>query len=212
MKYGLGRFILFLITVYTLMLVLRVLLSWIKIPQYRWIYWLCRATDPVIDFFRKNFPIRFGLYDISIVIPIMILFVIRIFVEDFMIGDLPNGTILNIWYILRTLAIIIKSIFNIIIVLYIIFTLILLIFKLISPNLQNPYARNPAIDSIYSLLNPVLKIADNIFKIKSSNSETLYLVIILIFFILINIIGSFLFDNLIALMQLNLNEYFKNFK
>lgn len=211
MKSNIGGFILFLISVYTLMLFLRVIISWIKIPQYRWVYWLCRTTDPVLDFFRKNFPIQFGLYDISIATPIIILSIIKVLVQDFMIGDLPTGAILNIWYILRLLVIIIRYVFNFILVLYIIFTLVLITFKLISPNLQNPNVQNPAINAMYSLLEPVLKIADNIFKIKSSNREMLNLLILLVFFILLNIFGSIFFDYLSAILQLHFKEYLDNF-
>ena len=193
-----------------MLLVLRVILSWIKIPQYQWVYWLCRVTDPVIEFFRKNFPIRFGLFDISIIIPIIILNIIGMLVNDFMISDkYPIGVIFNIWYIFQILIIFVKLIFNFILVIYIIFTLILLIFKLISQNVQNPNVQNPAIDSMYSLLNPILKTAEDIFKIKSVHREIIYLVILLVAFILINGFGSFILDYLKSICVINLNIFIK---
>ncbi len=208
MKSTLGGFILFLISVYSIMLILRVILSWIKIPQYPWVYWLCRATDPVIEFFRKNFPIRFGLYDFSIVAPLLILYIIGFLVQDFMITDYPVSAFFNIWYILKLIIIIVKLVFNFILTIYIIFTLILLIFKLISSN--SPNIQNPAIDIIYNLLNPILKIAENILKIQSAQRDIIYLIILLVFFILVNAFGSYLLDYLIALFKLNFNEYLKN--
>jgi uncharacterized protein YggT (Ycf19 family) len=200
MKHVFGRFILLFITIYSIMLLIRILLSWIRIPQYRWVYWLCKFTDPVIDFFRKNFPIKIGLFDLSIATPILLLYIIGRLTNDFLIGDLPYSTLLNVWYILILLITITKFLFGFILFIFIIFTFILLITKLLSPNV-----RNPVIETFQTLLNPMLSFLDNILKLKSYKKEIIYLIILLIFFIVINGLGSYFLEYLKAVCILNLN-------
>lgn len=189
MKHFLGRFIIFFITVYSLMLFIRILLSWIRIPEYSWVHWLCKFTDPVIDFFRRNFPIRIGMLDVSIATPIILLSLLAKLTIDFLIEDLPFAYILNIWYILTLLIYITKLLYNFILFILIFFTFILLIIKLLAPNVQNPL-----ITTFQSLLDPMLRFLDKHLKIKSPRSEIIYLLILLIFFIVINWLGSLLLE------------------
>ena len=199
MKNVLGRFIIFFITVYSLMLFLRIILSWIRLPEYRWVYWLCKFTDPVIDFFRRNFPIRIGMLDISIATPLILLSVLGKLTNDFLISDEPFISILNIWYILTLIIFTTKLIFNFVLFILIIFTFVLLIAKLLAPNVQNPL-----ISTFQSLLDPMLNFLDKNFKIRSPRSEIIYLIIILIFLFIINGLGSFLLEYSNAIIITNL--------
>lgn len=199
MKHVAGRFIIFFITVYSIMLFIRILLSWIRLPEYKWVYWLCKFTDPVIDFFRKNFPIKIGLFDLSIATPILILYVLGMLTNDFLIGDEPYSTFFNIWYILILLITITKFLFGFILFIFIIFTFILLIVKLLSPNVQNP-----VIATFQVLLDPMLIFLDTHLKLKSYRKEIIYLIILLIFFIVLNGVGSYFFEYLKVVFALNL--------
>jgi uncharacterized protein YggT (Ycf19 family) len=189
MSYAIGRIIILLITIYWFMLILRIILSWINIPHSRWVYWLCKFTDPVIDFFRRNFPIRIGAIDLSIATPLILLSILGKLTTDFMIGNEPFNSIFNIWYILTLLVYIVKFLYNFVLFVLIFLVFILLIAKLLAPNVQNPF-----ISGIRSFLNPMLDFLDRLFKIKSTRSDIIYLIILLLFFIIINGLGSFLLD------------------
>ena len=199
MKHVLGRFIIFFITVYSILLFLRIILSWIRLPEYRWVYWLCKFTDPVIDFFRRNFPIRIGMFDISIATPLILLSVLGKLTNDFLISDEPFISIFNIWYVLILIIFTTKLIFNFVLFILIIFTFVLLIAKLLAPNVQNPL-----ISTFQSLLDPMLNFLDKNFKIRSPRSEIIYLIIILIFLFIINGLGSFLLEYSNAIIMTNL--------
>lgn len=208
MKHVIGRLIILFITIYSLMLFLRIILSWIRVPEYRWIYWLCKFTDPVIDFFRRNFPIRIEMFDISIATPLILLSILGKLTNDFLIGDEPYSSILNIWYILSLLIYITKLLYSFILFIFIIFTFVLLIIKLLSP-----YNQNPVVSTFQSLLNPMLNFLDKHLKIKSPRSEIIYLIILLILFIVLNGIGSYLleYSNAIILSNLRASKITLNF-
>ena len=67
--YVIGSVLLFLLQVVNLALIIRVFLSWITLPPNRFSYYLNRWTDPIVNFFRKYFPLRVGILDLSIMIP-----------------------------------------------------------------------------------------------------------------------------------------------
>ena len=62
---------------YLVLVILRVMLSWFRMPHTERIEnFLGRITDPYLNFFRRNFPVKIGFIDFSPVFGIMILGII----------------------------------------------------------------------------------------------------------------------------------------
>lgn len=206
MKHVLGRFIIIAITIYSIMLFVRIILSWIRIPQYRWVLWLCKYTDPVIDYFRKNFPIRIGAIDLSIITPFLILSLLGKLTTDFLIGDYPISIFFNFWYMLQLLLFITLLIFNFATFILIFITLILIIVNLVLPHSQN-YQVHPVINAMQNLLNPMITFLENKLKLKSNKNTLIYLIIILVFFIILKGAGSHFLNYLYALTDSNIKIF-----
>jgi uncharacterized protein YggT (Ycf19 family) len=183
MKYLIGNVFSFLIVAYIILLTLRVILSWISLPPSTITLWLCKLTDPVLDFFRKKFPIRFGIFDLSIIIPITILLVLYKLNNDFLMPtSYEFKVLLNAWYLIGLILFITDLVLGFILTLYILITILILFFKLFSSD-----SYNQVILSFYNLLNPMLNFIKRTLKFKFKGSETVSLIILLVILIIINI-------------------------
>jgi uncharacterized protein YggT (Ycf19 family) len=214
MKYFFGNVFNFLIVAYIILLTLRVILSWIRLPPNALTLWLCKLTDPVLDFFRKKFPIKFGIIDLSIIIPISILLILQKLNNDFL---MPSGydfkVFLNAWYLLDLLLFIADFVLGFIIVLYIFITILILVFKLFSPETYNQI-----IISFYSVLNPMLSFIKRNLRLKSRSNEIISLVILLIFLFVVNIAKTEIIsrldkpvsDQLKDSIEINIDKNIKN--
>jgi len=188
MKYFIGKGLYFIIGFYILLLTVRVLISWINLPPNSFTMWICKTTDPVLDFFRKKFPIRFGVFDLSIIVPITILLVLGKVVSDFMITELYEPRmIINAWYLIGLLLFVADIIIGFVISIYIIVILIILIFTLFGQS----GGYNQTLSYFYAVINPMIKYTGKFVKLKSPHqSEILSLALLLLFFIILNILKT----------------------
>ena len=161
MKYFLGNVFSFLIIAYMILLILRVILSWINISPNVITIWLCKLTDPVLDYFRRKFPIKFGVFDISIIIPITILLILSKLNNDFMMPDSYDfKVIINPWYLISLILYIADLVLSFILILYIFIAILVIVFRLVSHD-----SSNPIINSFYNLLSPALSFFKRILKL-----------------------------------------------
>jgi uncharacterized protein YggT (Ycf19 family) len=187
MKYFIGNILYYVIGIYILLLTVRVLISWINLPQNIFTSWLCRLTDPVLDFFRRNFPIRFGIFDLSIMTPVAILLVLGKITNDFLIMNAFDFKVLiNAWYILSLVIFIADIVIGFILGLYIIITLIVIIFKLFG---QQGYY-NQTITYFYGIINPFLIFLGRFIRMRSKHNEVVLLFALLAILIILNILKS----------------------
>ena len=175
-----GRFLLFFINAYVLILMMSVILTWLKLPQARWIYWVCKITDPVIDYFRKNYPIKVGVIDISIIIPFMILSVLRKIILDLMVLGVP----FSLFYLIGLAIIIIDMAYTFVAFILFIFTIVLLIVNINAPSINNPF-----ISTIRTIIDPIVMYIRRFYKINSIYSDRIYLVILAVLIIVAGFVG-----------------------
>ena len=92
------RLILAVISVYMLLIFIRVLLTWFQGPAMGRPYEILTSiTDPYINFFRRFKFLRIGNMDFSAILAIMVLFVVQnIVVEVYTAGTITAGIILGI--------------------------------------------------------------------------------------------------------------------
>ena len=175
-----GHILVLILNVYFWMLIARVILSWLRLPQTRLIYWLCKFTDPVIDFFRKKLPIKIGALDFSIIIPFICISVLSKTISDLMIFEVP----LNLFYFIKLIILLADSAYTFVAFLLFIFTIGLLIINIKFPNINNPIA-----NTIRSIINPIVMYMRTIFKINSAYSDRIYLLILAVIIIIAGFIG-----------------------
>jgi uncharacterized protein YggT (Ycf19 family) len=136
-------------TAYLLLLSLRIFLSWINLPPSRWLYWVYWLTDPVIIYFKRKFPIRIAFFDLSIMIPIIILMIVGKIIDDLIIQDVP----VTIYYFLALIVMIISWVYSFLSFVILIFAVILLFMET-----NTGYAYHPMLNSIRKLLYPIINI------------------------------------------------------
>ena len=68
-----GFILIIILNTFSLILTIRIILSWLVLPPSVFIYWINKMTDPIINFFKKRFPIRLGFLDLSIIIPFLLI-------------------------------------------------------------------------------------------------------------------------------------------
>lgn len=76
-----------------LLLTVRVIFSWLTLPPSQFTYWLNRITDPILNFFKKRFPIRVGILDLSILVPFFILSILNKVIIDVFINFAVNRVV-----------------------------------------------------------------------------------------------------------------------
>lgn len=69
-------FIHYLFSIYTILLVVRIIASWFPAAQGQaWLYWLARYTDPYLNIFRRIIPPIGGVLDLS---PLLAFFTLQL--------------------------------------------------------------------------------------------------------------------------------------
>jgi len=176
-----GFILIIILNTFSLILTIRIILSWLVLPPSVFIYWINKMTDPIINFFKKRFPIRLGFLDLSIIIPFLLIHILNRVISDLMI----NNRIPTLFYFFDILFFIIESIISIILTILLIFTIVLFFV-----NIFAPYSYNPFITSMRSVIDPIVINISKIIKINHKYSDRIYLVIV---FILIIISGISIF-------------------
>ena len=70
------KFLYFAVYLYQIIIVIRILLSWINPDPYnRLVMFLYGITDPVLDLARRYIPIRIGMFDLS---PLIVFFLLSL--------------------------------------------------------------------------------------------------------------------------------------
>ena len=177
----LGFLLMITIFCYSWLLVLRIVISLLKIPYAPWMRYIALFTDPVINYFKKRFPIIIDKYDFSVIIPLAILFLVQIPIADLMIG----GAHFSLLYLLALFVRITKLLYTIFIFITIISAIILLYI-----NIANYYTKNPLILFIKKIFTPVINKIKIIFRLKNENAEKYALIILLVITIIIGYLGS----------------------
>ncbi len=178
MKVIIGHLLLFIINVYTVLLFLRVLFSWIILPPNKFTYFINAATNPVINFFKKICPIRIGVLDLSILVPFFILSLINKLVVDLFIFD---GAMRPVFYLVRLVFFIVQGIVSV--VCSVAFVLVL-IYMLLLIFAKRQYS--PLFFSIRSALDPVLIKMQNVLHLHGPKSDIICLVIIMVCILLVS--------------------------
>jgi len=174
-----------ILSVYMVLLIIRVMLTWFRTSQTSQIFgYLAAITDPYLNWFRRFSVLRFGMIDFSPIVGFVVLgFVINIFGSIAAYGKITLGIILallvnGIW-----------SIISFILVLFIILAIIRLISSTIAPN-GILASMSTGIDSI---IEPVTSwVRKTIFRNKFTPYTT-QLGISIAILIVLNIGGRFLF-------------------
>ena len=185
---SIGSILVTLLSIYGFILFLRVLLSWLSLPPSKFTYYLNRITDPVLIYARKIMPIRIGIFDISIILPFLAITLLTQIISYLMIAGNPISLFFFLWLLLISINMIEGFLFWT----FLIITgavLILEIFKV--------YAYNPIVTSLNELLDPVIMFLSRIFKIRSNNAKTIYLVIIIFALIAVHSLFNFFMNKLI---------------
>jgi uncharacterized protein YggT (Ycf19 family) len=193
-----GQILLVLLTIYGLLLFIRIMLSWISLPPSKFTYYLNKATDPVFDFAKRYFPIKIGIFDLSIVVPFILISLLSCIISDFMILGRP----LSIFYLPYLIFIIISIIENFVFWIILISSGVILLLHIF-----NIYNYNPVVSSLHALIDPVVHFLNKFINLRYKNSEAIYLAIIIILTLIAHFILSAVIGYFIALF-LNLNNNF----
>ena len=130
----LGQLLSGFIKIYMLILTLRIFLSWFRLPDNSFTRTLGTFTDPVLDLFRRICPLRIGFFDLSPMIPLLLLI---------------NGRSFSLGYILEIILYIVQffvNIFSFVIAFSVIILLIVDIFM--------PYNIMPIVTMMKSFISP----------------------------------------------------------
>ncbi|MBP7554116.1 MAG: YggT family protein [Spirochaetes bacterium] len=176
-----------------LLLTVRVIFSWLTLPPSQFTYWLNRITDPILNFFKKRFPIRVGILDLSILVPFFILSILNKVIIDVFINFAVNRVV---FYMIEVLFFAADSLLITIITVMVIITAIQLLTKIFLP-----YSYNPIVNSIKSILDPILLYFRRIIPIKSVHNEKIYLVILIALLILVGFVGRYLLAFVLNLLN-----------
>jgi uncharacterized protein YggT (Ycf19 family) len=176
-----SRLALFVIYAYLLLLTIKILLSWISLPPMKWLYWVNRLTDPVIDYFKKKFPIKIAFFDLSIMIPIIILMIAGKIIDDLIIQEIH----IPVYYFLALFVLILNWAYS-----FISFVILLLAVILLFMETNTHYTYHPIVNSIRKLLYPVISLFKKFIKITSRNSQRIYILIIIGIILILGFIGN----------------------
>ncbi len=176
-----------------LLLTVRVIFSWLTLPPSQFTYWLNRITDPILNFFKKRFPIRVGILDLSILVPFFILSILNKVIIDVFINFAVNRVV---FYMIEVLFFAADSLLITIITVMVIIAAIQLLTKIFLP-----YSYNPIVNSIKSILDPILLYFRRIIPIKSVHNEKIYLVILIALLILVGFVGRYLLAFVLNLLN-----------
>jgi YggT family protein len=87
-----------LVGIYSILLFIRIIISWFgSFAQNKLVDFISQITDPYLDWWRKNLPIRIGVIDFSVVAAIVFLAIIqRIFISIASSHGITLGAVLAI--------------------------------------------------------------------------------------------------------------------
>lgn len=194
---GVGSLIVTVIDIYILLITVRIIISWLHLSPYKWVVWLCKVTDPFLNFFSKHFPIKFGMFNLSPILGIFVLYIVRQITADILVA----GASFNMFYIAKLLIILALNIFHIILFIMGVAAVVLIIIKRTAQ-----YVINPFINAINSLLAPFLRYMRRNIKITNKDAETIYLALMILALIVTYFLSNFLAGlllNFLAKMELN---------
>jgi len=185
--------ILFIILItYFFAFLLRLFLSIFKFGQNSFTVLLCKITDPVIDFFKLKFPLKVGPFEISSILPVIVMYFILKF-----LSDITNEySIVNINYLLY-------FVFYMIRIFYIIFltvTIISVVLIMLSNNRLFSF-NNTLINYARVKLQPLMIFMKKNIKFQFLNSDNRYYALLLIFLILALIFGSMILQYFVFVFE-----------
>ena len=179
------------LSVYMVVLMIRVMLTWFRASQSsRLYYYLAAVTDPYLNWFRRFSGLRFGMIDFSPIIAFVILgFLINIFSSIATYGTITVGIII---------ALLVNGIWSIISFILVLLIILAVIRLLSSTLIRSGFLAQmaPGIDSI---IEPITSwVRRTIFRNRFTPYTTQIAVSIAILLVL-NIAGRFLFAYLTRL-------------
>ncbi|MBI9108308.1 MAG: YggT family protein [Spirochaetales bacterium] len=176
------------LSVYMIILIIRVMLTWFKTSQNSQIFrYLAAITDPYLNWFRRFSVLKFGMLDFSPIVAFVILgFVINIFNSIAAYGKITVGIIL---------ALLVNGIWSIISFILILF-IILTVIRLISSTIATGGFLSSMSVGIDSIIEPITTwVRKTIFRNKFTPYTTQLGISIAILLVLY-IAGRFLFPYL----------------
>lgn len=176
-----GNILLIAITILVLALTVRVIVSWLTLPSSKWLTTLYKFTDPILDYFRKNFPIRIGILDLSIIIPFLLLSILYKVVDDIFIRQIEISIFYPLIIIIHSASIVLHFIVNIICII----AVILIIINIFMPNTYNPI-----ISAFRSIIDPIVLQFRKFFKIRHKYGDIIYLAMVIVTAMLVGFIGQ----------------------
>ncbi|OHD21932.1 MAG: hypothetical protein A2086_11545 [Spirochaetes bacterium GWD1_27_9] len=194
-----GGVLVAIISLFSLVLVVRIILSWFVLPPSRWLYWLYKITDPVINFAKTYFPVRIGIIDLSIIFPFIFLSLLSNVITDLMILGVP----FSMFYVIELFIRGIDMLFGFVMSVLFIFVVVTLLVNIILP-----YTYNPIVTAMKSVIEPMALFLRRIVRINSRYEDKLYLVILGVLFLLLGFVGHLIFMFLLGIVhQLNVNSF-----
>jgi uncharacterized protein YggT (Ycf19 family) len=197
---ALGHLLLFVINIYMLILFIRIVISWIRVPQKKWMTYIQKVTDPVINFFRKNTPIKIGMLDLSIIVLFLILFATRMFIRDILI----DGRQVTAVYLLTVVVSVVNVIYG-----WISFLVIVVSVVLFFASVMRKGQSNPIIMTFRTFLGPVLAGMRKMIPINSPYADAVYCAILTIATIVLWAIVGPMLSNVIASLNTTENGMFQ---
>ena len=179
------------LSVYMVILVIRVMMTWFRGAQGSQLYfYLAKVTDPYLNWFRRFSGLRFGMLDFSPIVGFVVLgFVINIFSQIAREGTITVGIIL---------ALVISGIWSIISFILLLF-IILAVIRVISSTIAPGGFLASMSGGIDSIIEPITSwVRKTIFRNKFTPYTT-QLGISIAILIVLNIGGRVLFSYLIKL-------------
>ncbi len=167
----LGQLLSGFIRFYMLLLTLRIFISWFRLPDNTFTRILGYFTDPILGTFHRICPLRIGFFDLSPMIPLLLLSLCDSVVTTLLI----NGRSFSLGYIVELILCIIQFFINIFSFVIAFSTIILLI-----ADIFMPYSIMPIITMFKSFLSPVTRWFQRHLYINSRYSMRIYYIIILI--------------------------------
>lgn len=181
----LANIFLAVIRIYIMLIVVRIFLSWLNLPYNKWIIYLEKITDPVLNYFKRIFPIKIGFLDLSPLVPLLILGLADNIITDLMLNNVNFGVAYTIGIVLY----IIKFAFNVFLSFFGFSVVLLFLFSFIMP-----HSYNPIITMLRSFLDPILSKLRRVIRIHSFYSDRIYLAILFILVVIISVSGNYLLD------------------
>jgi uncharacterized protein YggT (Ycf19 family) len=197
-----SKLIIYAINAYLIIITIRIFISWFNLPPGPFVRFISNLTDPVLSYFRKNFPIRLAIFDLSIFIPIIILSITAKVISELII----NGVPFSAYYLLSLIVIIIYWIYG-----FIAFALFITAVIFLFVESKQDYAYNPFINSIRKIFYPVMYFLQKYIKLRSRHAARIYILIIIALIIILGLLGQKLLMDLYSyLYNANIFHHTRN--